>query len=130
MIPFPNTKKGSVAKLDVVAALLFHLKINQLVRRCICVLIVAASVARRREGGGGFSSPAVAPCGANQIPLPSQKAAKGEDLRRMSRTTTTHAYHLPVQNPACAGAGGAGGGVSTPAKEQTGFATPPLLGTE
>ncbi|MBQ4328698.1 MAG: hypothetical protein IJC27_03125, partial [Lentisphaeria bacterium] len=44
-------------------------------------------------------------------------AAEGETLRHMSRTTTTHAYHLPVQNPACAGARGAGGGVSTPAKK-------------
>ena len=92
-----------------------------------CVLIVAAGVARRREGVRGIIFPAVASCGANQIPLPSQKVAKGEDLRRMSRTTTTHAYHLPVQNPACAGAGGAGGGVSTPAKKADRFCSTPYL---
>ena len=118
-----NSKKnGGVAKLDVFAALPFQLKINQLARLCICVSNSCGERCTPPRGGrGGFSSPAVAPCGANQIPLPSQKAAKGEDLRRMSRTTTAHAYHLPVQNPACAGAWGAGGGVSTPAKKADTF---------
>ncbi len=71
---------------------------------------------RRDKGGWGISSPKVALVEQISSLLSPEKAAEGETLRHMSRTTTTHAYHLPVQNPACAGARGAGGGVSTPAK--------------
>ena len=93
---------------------------------CSYAVRVAASVARRRDpsshkaspgqGGLGNFFPRVALVEQISSLLSPEKAAEGETLRHMSRTTTTHAYHLPVQNPACAGARGAGGGVSTPAK--------------
>ena len=93
---------------------------------CSYAVRVAASVARRRDpsshkattgqGGLGNFYPRVALVEQISSLLSPEKAAEGETLRHMSRTTTTHAYHLPVQNPACAGARGAGGGVSTPAK--------------
>ena len=87
---------------------------------------VAASVARRRKGSGEIF-PSVALVAQISSLLSPEKAAEGETLRHMSRTTTTHAYHLPVQNPACAGARGAGGGVSTPAKKHRFCAQPPFL---
>ena len=84
-------------------------------KSCSYAVRVAASVARRRKGSGEIF-PSVALVEQISSLLSPEKAAEGETLRHMSRTTTTHAYHLPVQNPARAGARGAGGGVSTPAK--------------
>ena len=81
---------------------------------------------RRDKGVWGISSPKVALVEQISSLLSPEKAAEGETLRHMSRTTTTHAYHLPVQNPACAGARGAGGGVSTPAKKHRFCAQPDL----
>ena len=84
---------------------------------------------RRDKGVRGISSPKVALVEQISSLLSPEKAAEGETLRHMSRTTT-HAYHLPVQNPAFAGARGAGGGVSTPAKKKTSFALSPFFQLE
>ncbi len=75
---------------------------------CSYAVRVAASVARRREGSGEFLPQSALVEQISSLLSP-EKAAEGETLRHMSRTTTTHAYHLPVQNPARAGVGGAGG---------------------
>ena len=90
---------------------------------CSYAVRVAPSVARRRKGSGEIF-PSVALVEQISSLLSPEKAAEGETLRHMSRTTTTHAYHLPVQNPARAGARGAGGGVSTPAKKHRFCAQP------
>ena len=104
---------------------------------CSYSVRVAASVTRRRDpsshkattgqGGLGNFFPRVALVEQISSLLSPEKAAEGETLRHMSRTTTTHAYHLPVQNPACAGARGAGGGVSTPAKKTQVLRSAPLI---
>ena len=123
---FPQDSGHTVLRINVTFFAPFH---PHFVR-------VAASVARRRDpsshkattgqGGLGNFFPRVALVEQISSLLSPEKAAEGETLRHMSRTTTTHAYHVPVQNPACAGARGAGGGVSTPAKTHK-FCAQPLI---
>ena len=77
-----------------------------------------ASVARRREGTGD-TSPDVASVAQIKSRLSPEKAAAGEDLRHMNRTTSPHSKPLRQYQTRFAGAGGAGGRREPPLQKST-----------